>query len=137
LLSLSSSKFSFILYDNDKSLSNKSKLSQQVAQTVVARSIRSSALTVLSKFAEYSNDYTLQHNLKASMNMVGLGQGMMEAIMKGNYLDLAKTSLDMMISIADFQMQKDKVQLQSERIRKNTGLAEFEYGRYGSRGKKL
>jgi hypothetical protein len=27
--------------------------------------------------------------------------------------------------------------LQSERTRKNAGLAEFQYGRYGSRGKRL
>jgi hypothetical protein len=117
--------------------SNKSKLSQQVAQTVVARTIRGSALTIMSKYAEYTNDYTMQHNLKASMNMVGIGQSIATAAMTGNYLDLLKSGFDMILSMADFQMQKDKLQLQSERTRKNAGLAEFQYGRYGSRGKRL
>jgi len=117
--------------------SNKKKLSDQVSSTVVARQIKASATTIMSKYAEYTNDYSLQHNLKAGMNMVGLGQSIATAAMTGNYLDLLKTSFDMMISVADFQMQKDKIQLQSERIRKNSGLAEYQYGRYGSKGKKL
>lgn len=117
--------------------SNKNKTAQNVANTVVARQIRANALTLMSKYAEYTNDYTLQHNLKAGVNLVGLGQGIATAAMTGNYLDLLKTSFDMLISMADYQMQKEKINLHSERLRNNTGLAEFQYGRYGSRGKKL
>jgi hypothetical protein len=43
----------------------------------------------------------------------------------------------MIISMADYQMQKDKLNMSSEYMRRKTGLAEYEYGRYGSRGKKL
>ena len=117
--------------------SNKKKLSEQVSSTVVARQIKASTTTILSKYAEYTNDLTLAHNIKAGMNMIGLGQSIATAAATGNYLDLIKTAFDMAVSVADYQMQKDKVNLQSERIRKNTGLAEYQYGRYGSRGKKL
>lgn len=117
--------------------SNKKKIADQVGETVVARTIRGSVANILTKYAEYTGDLTLSHNVKASTNMVGLANGMLSAAFSGNYLDLAKQSFDMIISMADYQIQKDKLNMSSEYMRRKTGIAEFEYGRYGSRGKKL